>query len=203
MNDTQVTETLYGDSAQPNAQQPDAQQPGTNSTDTDLAAVLYPEDPELPPVESVPDAVKELRVSDRDRVVFGAQQTYADVPTEDVFSHPDINDTDRARVGAEVREMFMDNGLTPLEAQQVLDIAKDATTRPDADTATAWATEAHAQLKERYGDEAPQMLDLARKLVARDPRTAAILEQSGLGNHPRMVMLAVEAARRAQARGQI
>lgn len=200
MDDQQV---VVETSAQPNAQQPDAQQPNTPSTELDPVDVLYPQDPALPPVEGVPDAVKELRASDRDRVMFTAQQAYADVPTENAFLSPEINDTDRARAGAEVRELFMDNDLTPPEAHQVLTLFKEVPTRPDSDTSKAWAKDAHAQLQEQYGDEASAMLDLARKFIARDPRTVALLEQTGLGDHPEMVRLAVEAARRARARGQI
>jgi hypothetical protein len=92
--------------------------------------------------------------------------------------------------------------LTHEEAQLVERVIVDMRTSqsPEADAANAQT--ALQQLVERYGADAQAALDDARAFVKRDPRIGKMLDTGRGGNDPRMVLLAVEAARRARARGE-
>ncbi|HVW53022.1 MAG TPA: hypothetical protein VHC91_21920 [Trinickia sp.] len=105
----------------------------------------------------------------------------------------------------ELHAIYTDAGLTQQEADLVERVIVDVRTakiNEDPATDAANAQEAARQLVERYGNEAEAALADARAFIARDPRIAKMMDMSRAGNDPRMVMLAVEAARRARARGE-
>jgi hypothetical protein len=86
----------------------------------------------------------------------------------------------------------------------VVGLAREiAATPPDEATEQQWQAEASKRLREMHGQEAGNVLALARQLVARDPRVAALLDSTRLGNHPRVVELVVQRAIAEKARGRL
>jgi hypothetical protein len=59
------------------------------------------------------------------------------------------------------------------------------------------------RLRDRFGSDAEQAAADARRLVARDPRFAEWIEETGLGNHPDVVLMIAERARSERGRGRL
>jgi hypothetical protein len=170
--------------------------------------------------DTAPDAIAELR-NTPERRMFNADtfKTHVDTgqaidrasPLADIKSMAGIDLTQdqleslKPVVSAELHAIYTDAALTHEEAQTVESVIVDVRTNkvnehPEADAANAQT--AVQQLVERYGKDAQAALDDARAFIARDPRIGKMLDTSRAGNDPRMVLLAVEAARRARARGE-
>lgn len=58
-------------------------------------------------------------------------------------------------------------------------------------------------LQERFGADTDMRLKDAMKLAKRDPRLSQVLEKTGLGHHPRVVLEFAEMARTARAAGRL
>jgi hypothetical protein len=158
--------------------------------------------PEGTPAEKLPEAVRELREADDARKFFSPQRDYRDSGLEDAFV--DGSDESKAAI-AEAREMFADHGLNTHEARDVVQITKQlCESAPTPEQEQAWQTEAWNDLVRSHGQKgAAEALDLARKLVARDPRVAEVLQITRAGSHPRIVKLLVEKARAEAALGRL
>jgi hypothetical protein len=168
----------------------------------------------------LPGAIAELRNSSERRMypadVFASTVKTPDAidlasPLDDIKSMvgieltPETLETLKPIVAKELHAIYTDAGLSTQEAELVERVIVDVRTskvneNPEADAANA--TAAIQQLTERYGKDAQAALDDARAFIARDARLGKMLETSRAGNDPRMVLLAVEAARRARARGE-
>lgn len=69
--------------------------------------------------------------------------------------------------------------------------------------ALTWRNESRAVLTSEFGASADQALDDARRLVASDPTLAAWLDQTGLGNHPKVVATVAQRARHLRNAGRL
>lgn len=58
-------------------------------------------------------------------------------------------------------------------------------------------------LQAAFGDDTARAVADARELVMRDPRLAAMLDRTGLGDHPKLILAAAHAARRLRASGKL
>lgn len=63
--------------------------------------------------------------------------------------------------------------------------------------------EAVAAVSQAFGNQAEHVLDLARVMVAKDPRLSRWLDHTGLGSHPRYVMEACHRARALHLAGKL
>lgn len=173
----------------------------------ELAKKLYPEKPapQGAPPEAIPENIKNLRKEDEARQMFNAQSTYGDVPLEDVFAKVEgFGGEEKAAAAHEYREIFADFELSGPEAKEFLSLAQELhADMPTAETEVAWQNQAVKRLVEVHGDGAAAAVDLAKQLVARDPRIGAILEATRLGSHPRVIELVVEIAQRQKLRGRL
>jgi len=153
------------------------------------------------PAAPVPENIAELRKGD----FYDATATYRDVK----FDAPPENATpeEKQRIHSaydEMRRVFSDVGLSVPGATELLDLAKQhAGTPPSAETREQWRSEAVEQVKRQYGTDAQAALADAQQLAARDPRLWAFLQELGIDNHPRVVGLAIELARRQRAQGRL
>jgi hypothetical protein len=101
-----------------------------------------------------------------------------------------------------VREAAASTGLDAQDVRECVGLARDLTANPAP--AEQLQAEASKRLIEMAGGdvaEAERDLAMAVEFVTARPQLAAVLEATGLGNHPRVVELAVQAARRAKLRG--
>ncbi|HEV6968102.1 hypothetical protein [Roseateles sp.] len=69
--------------------------------------------------------------------------------------------------------------------------------------AHAWRNESRAVLTSEFGATAGQALEDAKRLVASDPTLAAWLDQTGLGNHPKVVATIARRARHLRNAGRL
>jgi len=162
--------------------------------------------PQGVPMDALPEKVRELR-EDPARRMFSPQNDYRDAGLEEAFDLPDVPDEAKAAAAAEAREMFADYGLSTAEAKDVLQLARsNLANPPDEATEARWRDEAWSGLVRAHGGDekaAQQALDVAKKLLERDPRAAAICTHARLGNHPAFVRMVVEKARSEKARGRL
>lgn len=73
----------------------------------------------------------------------------------------------------------------------------------DEAKALSWRNESRAVLTSEFGATADQALEDAKRLVASDPTLAAWLDQTGLGNHPRVVATIAQRARHLRNAGRL
>jgi hypothetical protein len=164
--------------------------------------------PQGVPAEELPERVRELREQRKAESFFSAQNDYRDAGLEDAFASvqaDEITDEVRAAAASEWKEIFADHNYSAAEAREAVSIARElAANPPDEVTEAKWQAEAWTALRAQYGDKgAQEALDLAKQLVARDPRVAAVLEHTRLGNHPKIIQQLVAKARSERGRGKL
>lgn len=171
------------------------------------AEKFYGPKPEPLRISELPAGIKELREGDAARKLYSAESNLAGVNLEAALAipaeqHEALKDQLKgtpfenatpaeltAAMAAEFREMSADLGASPADLSEFMTLAGQMhATPPDEKTIARWHDTIGNQLRATYGDEAPQMLDLARQLAQRDPRVARMLDHTGLGNHPDVVM---------------
>lgn len=175
----------------------------------DAAAVIYRDKPKPKgaPADQVPPVVRDLREQDDARKMFSPQNDYRDSGLEDALAGvAEVADDVKAAAAAEYREIFADNGLNTTEARDVVSLARELVANPpDETTQQTWQADGWKDLVRTYGGEkgATEALELAKRLVMRDPRVAQLLDHTRLGNHPRIIKLMVEKARSERSRGRL
>jgi len=148
-----------------------------------------------PPEDNAPENIKELRAADDLRKLWNPQKTYESAVTAADFAGVEgVSDQQMETAARRYREIFDDLGLSPSDAKDFVALAKKGP--PDEATQAAWL----ADIAERY-DEADATL--ARQLANRDPRIAAVLRDTRLGNHPAVVAAFIERARLLVANGTL
>jgi hypothetical protein len=96
-----------------------------------------------------------------------------------------------------------DLALPPIEAKEALNVLREARANPPtAAQLGEMGRDAFKRVQERYGKDAGKVLEDAKRLIARDPRVVRVLNQTGMGNHPSIVLKACEAALRLKAAGK-
>jgi hypothetical protein len=164
-------EMLYGTPAAP------AAAPPVRPSD---AEVLYGSPPAYVGDDGASDAVKAERAADPSRALYSPQKTYA-------AAIPDALLEDGLDVQA-AREVAADMGAHPDEVKQLLGMpAAESDAQADQ-----WLAQSRA-LGLSQAD-----IQRAQRFVQRDPRLADFLNRTGLGNHPKVVQMAVELSRRAR-----
>lgn len=182
---------LYGEPAAPPAAAPAGATP-----DAELAARMYPT--QQVPDEVLPDGVREVRDADPARALYDDAKTYRyalDAAFQDIESSPEAAAERKAWAG-----VLADVGVSSSEAEGLASLAQQA--YPSEATAAGWVSTAMADLEREFGDAQAALAD-ARLLVQRDPRLQRVLNQTGLGDHPHIVLKAAQAARRLIAAGKL
>ena len=200
--DAEIAAAFYPNSnhapAQPAAPQPSPQQ----QQESERAAAMFETmRPTEAPAEDLPEAVEEHRASDEARRMYPDDSLYF---TDELKPHDDSPEQ-----AAEVlawKGIARDVGASSQQVTELRDVlGKElANGLPSEEVRAQWANDASEQLRRQYGEQgAQEALADANKLIARDPRLAAWLEKSGLGNHPAYVKAAVELARQQRAQGKL
>lgn len=180
-------------------------------TEAEAAKRLFPgmqEQPEPAKNPSVPEAIRELREADKERQMYSPQKgPMASAIPDDFFAtvaDDSITPEMKQAATAELREIATDLGATQQEVENFIGLYKQNLANPPTDEQTAkWHKESLDLLKGRYGDGAEHALDMAKKLLQRDPRVKSIIVAGNLGNHPKVVLAVAEAAIREVQRGRL
>jgi hypothetical protein len=154
---------------------------------------------------NVPDEVKALRAADFTDPALRMTALTVDDIKDPEGAEPMTAETRQAVVN-EWRRIAGDAGLSSAELGEVVSLAKQITASPpDEATEAAWNAQNVEQLISAAGDasQAQRDLDLARALVARDPRLFAWLEKTKMGSHPQVVRLVLEKARSQAVAGRL
>lgn len=200
-NQAAVANRLYPSTAGAPAPVPAAQPPTIAAT----PAAAPPAEPQAaapaaPPPQpepastaaTVPAAITELRQSDSK--LHDPVKTFA----------PDLPD-DGSLPGADVvewRRVAGDVGADPQDVRSFRLLAKVHLASPADDaTVAGWRQQAQTLIKDRGFNDVD--LDAARRLVARDPRVAEMLDRTGLGSHPQVVERFITLARAQRVAGRL
>jgi hypothetical protein len=195
-SDQSAAQVLYGNSTPAPVPAPaaPAQQPQAKSA----AEALYGSKPSTEGMSDGDRQRAEQRAHDAreaqravDNTYGSATRTITEAAVERLGLSPD-------EAQASVRDWqprFQSYGLSGDEAQSVVDVAVGAVAG-NVDQ-SGWANQSRAALTREFGsaDGAQRALDAARALVAKDPALAAFLDSSGLGSHPKVVVLLANKAR--------
>lgn len=144
----------------------------------------------------VPAEIRELRAQrarEPASALFGANEI-GDEVVEATLTDPGYPMEARRAVANELKAMASDLGLSTSEALEVAGIVN----RPIADEReqARWGRQAEELLRVNYGDQWQARLSDAKRLLHRDPRVAKIIANRQIGNHPKIVSLLCDLARR-------
>lgn len=155
----------------------------------------------------LPEAIAKLRQEDTTRRMYSAESVYksSDGLEDALGDAVEIPAEVQTAAAAEYREMFADMQLEPNEARDVVGLFRHVAKNPaDEATEREWRQASLTQLENQHGkQEVGKALELARKLVQRDPRVDFLLRYTGLGSHPKVVALLVQKARSESAAGRL
>lgn len=196
-----VANRLYPSTAVAPAATPAVQPPTIAATPAAASpAGSHAAEPAIPPPQpepanaatSVPTAITKLRESDSK--LHDPVKTFA----------PDLPD-DGSLPGADVlewRRVAGDVGADPQDVRSFRMLAKVHLAEPaDHVTVDGWLQQAQTLIKDRGFNDVD--LDAARRLVARDPRVAEMLDRTGLGSHPQVVERFITLARAQRVAGRL
>ena len=162
--------------------------PSTQTVDA-AAERMYPTPAPLK-AEALTPAVAALRTEPARRM-YDPIKTYQSAGVASLFA----GETNARDQVSALSNVFADHDATPDEASSIVSLIRGIRAEPPTDVVVdAWGRDAMAQVNNRYGDRAQALLADARRLVARDPRVAKYLNDSGLGNHPRVISMVIEKA---------
>jgi hypothetical protein len=197
-SDAELSAAMYGGepAAAPAPAAPPAEGPRTFEQ---LAAAMH--DKPEPLAEELPPEVKALRDADPARAVYDDRTQYQAAGIDKALAELGIEGQAAELAHREWAGVFVDAGLTPQDAADMVRVG--LIDEPTPEEAAAWPEQAHAALREAYGDDAQQALADARLLVRRDPRLKDFLNRTGLGDHPAVVKLAARRARELIASGKL
>jgi len=185
---------------------PQAQEGIASATDEKSAEeILFGKEPE-PEALPVPANIAKLR--EGDSPLFDAREAYnGAIETEDLIDAEDAAPELKAAAVSEFKAMANDLGLAPAEVREVVSLAKTIRAEPPTPEAEQeWQQAACKHAVELAGGDleaAAADLNLARALVARDPRLVQLLESTRLGNHPQVIELMIQKARSERMRGRL
>jgi len=185
----------------------------TDKSSEAIAEKLYRKD--TPEIDvSVPDAVKALRESQQ--TLHDATAPFTSIDIESLLEDIDIPDEAKGvistedlegikkAVSNEYRKMLADVSATPQEATQLVNLFKQAGSNPPDETQrNEWVQTAQQRIDEAYGQDSKSALAMAKKLAQRDPRMLTMLEDTGLGDHPDVVLLFAQWARQESMAGRL
>lgn len=117
-----------------------------------------------------------------------------------------LHDPETAQeIASEWAATFQLHNLSSTESKELADIGASVMANPPtAEMVEAWTETALANLQQEYGTNgAPQALRDAQAYVASVPGAADMLDNLGLGNHPKVVALAAARGRALRLAGKL
>ncbi len=166
--------------------QPAAQAEPAPSDEQSTGDVLFAV-PEQPTVD-VPEAIQKLRGEDSAGQMFDVG-TNGDVDQLLVEVVPEQPAEVRKVVSLEYARMARDVGLSGNDMTEFTTLAKQLHAKPaDENQVKEWGGYISERLATQYGHDAERVMADAIKLATRDPRVAHLLDVTGLGSHPQVVL---------------
>ena len=168
-----------------------------------IAQAMHPEQAAIPAAESIGDAELDAARTEAQRYSADAVRAIPNLDalvgqTLEVNGEAVVVTAEQAAaVTAEMRALVTDLGLTRSDMSLIQEtLAKPRQSAQEAATATVDGLNAD------YGNGAAQALKTAQQYVARHPKLAAVLEQTGLGSDPRVVRVVARRAMSLRAHGK-
>jgi hypothetical protein len=150
-----------------------------------------------PTTDVVTDETEDILFGDTEGLVTSYEPSLAD--SLDYFSdHVEITEDQRRAAISEAAIVFSDARIPPDEASRIHGhIVRHAVEPADDATREAWATESRRELRERYGPaEAERRPKAARTFISNRPGLRDLLNATGVGSHPDLVLALADRANR-------
>ena len=169
------------------------------------AAVMYPPPPPRPGDTPPNTQIAELRKADPAREIYRPEDQYGTAVRDlALATNPGGNAAELEAQQAALANVMADLGMGRDDVSQLASFARRNTDKPPTkDELAAHQRTAVRTLREQYGAGFDDALKDAKALAARDPRFAAYLDRTGLGNDPWVFSRMAELGRSARARGQL
>ena len=173
-----------------------------------LAKALYPEPPPRAVDRAPNSAVAAVRAADPARKMYNpadqlgpnggaARELALALNPRGTTAQLETAQTQWATVAADI-------GANRTDVSNWASFAAAFAAKPPTEAETAaFHRTAVKELRETYGPDFDQALTDARAITARDPRLKAMLDRTGLGNHPSVILRFAELGRAARAKGQL
>ena len=165
-----------------------------------------PATPEQAPGPDVPPSIAELRKADSASSLYTPEGMHGQAVREvfDTWIDPMATAEQRTATFRELANITTDIGASHQDLRNFASYVTQLERNPPTEQQEHdMQVKCGQVLRERYGADADRMADMARRLVARDPRIAEYLNETGLGNHPDVVLRFVELAQSEQGRGRL
>lgn len=147
----------------------------------------------------VPADVLKAR-SDPARRMYG--DTLVDALPDDEFHVEGVAADAQAALAAETRAIANDMNLQPADVDLVRTALRSVQAEPPTDEARIAGRESAVEMLNRtYGDQATEVVNLARRFLQADPRRAALLAPAG--DDPKVIARVVELALQARRSGRL
>ena len=160
---------------------------------------------EAAPLVDVPAEIQAMReqarAEDPAMRMYPPEKQLVAIPETMFDTVPEMSVEQRAATVAELRRISADLGFGNNDLREINTHLREVEASP-LDVGQARA-EASKQLARVFGKDADQALADARKLVMRDKRVARFLEDTGLGDHPAIVLKIAKQARSLRQKGKL
>jgi len=177
---------------------PPAQAPVTAPADAPAADVtgLTPEIIKA----GIPADVLKARSSDPARRLYA--DTLVDALPDDEFQVEGVAPDAQIALASETRALAQDMSMQPADIDLVRTALRSVQAEPPTDEARVANRESAVEMLNRtYGDQATEVVNLARRFLQDDPRRAALLAPAG--DDPKVIARVVELALQARRAGRL
>jgi len=141
--------------------------------------------------EPTPHHIQAYREADTARMMYPGASEFATAVPDNLFDGADATQAQAKTAISELRKMFADTGIAPIDAQTIMSRAGAASRVNEADA----KRETRALFLQTFGTDAGQALADAKTLVARDPRFKRLVDVRGIGNDAKSALILAHAAR--------
>lgn len=192
---SQAAQALYGDTSrvpQHRTTVRPAQQEAPQPVDQDRAIEALYGSKSTEGDEAPPDG--------RDKYFASVERSIVTAATERLG----LSDSEAEAGAQEWTERWRTFGVESHEADVVTEIGVAAIANGvDESTEFQWAIDARQALKAEFGDQHQRALEGAKALIAKDHALRRFLDETGLGSHPKVVLLAARKAEAMRRKGRL
>lgn len=139
-------------------------------------------------------------------VLYSAQSEFGHSIPDDALDHTLLPADERKESIASARELAREMGMTPNEVTALQNLGAQYRNQPPTDSdREGWRRTTQQEMRLQYGSEAERerAMQDARAYAAKHPGIAEQLQANGLGDHPQVVRMFADLARRARGRGEL
>lgn len=149
--------------------------------------------------QPTPSHIQTYREQDTARTMYPSAQEFNIAVPDDAFNGSDASGAQSRTAVLELRKMFADTGISPIDAATLMRRSGVASKASEQDQKRA----TRELFTQTFRDDAGAALQDARTLVARDPRFKKFVDVRNIGNDPESALILAHAARQLKMSGRL